>query len=83
MDYVLRTNALCKKYRDFKALNGLSMNVPKGAIYGFVGKKVLARQHLFDLSAACRSLHLAIIRFTEEKTQIRTLQNPEEEWGLL
>ena len=38
MDYVLRTNALCKKYKDFKALNGLSMNVPKGAIYGFVGK---------------------------------------------
>ena len=26
MDYVLRTNALCKKYKDFKALNGLSMN---------------------------------------------------------
>ena len=38
MDYVLRTNALSKKYKDYKALNGLSMNVPKGAIYGFVGK---------------------------------------------
>jgi ABC-2 type transport system ATP-binding protein len=38
MDYVLRTNALSKHYRDFKALNGLSMNVPKGSIYGFVGK---------------------------------------------
>lgn len=38
MDYVLRTNALSKQYGHFKALNGLSMNVPKGAIYGFVGK---------------------------------------------
>jgi ABC-2 type transport system ATP-binding protein len=38
MDYVLRTNALSKHYGDFKALNGLSMNVPKGSIYGFVGK---------------------------------------------
>ena len=38
MDYVLRTNALCKNYKNFKALNGLSMNVPKGEIYGFVGK---------------------------------------------
>jgi ABC-2 type transport system ATP-binding protein len=38
MDYVLTTNALSKQYRDFKALNGLSMNVPKGSIYGFVGK---------------------------------------------
>lgn len=38
MEYVLQTDALCKNYRHFKALSGLSMNVPKGAIYGFVGK---------------------------------------------
>lgn len=38
MEYVLRTNALSKKYKNFEALNGLTMNVPKGAIYGFVGK---------------------------------------------
>ena len=38
MEYVLTTHALCKNYQHFKALNGLSMNVPKGAIYGFVGK---------------------------------------------
>jgi ABC-2 type transport system ATP-binding protein len=38
MDYVLQTNALSKQYGNFKALNGLSMNVPKGSIYGFVGK---------------------------------------------
>ena len=25
MDYVLRTNALCKKYKDFKALNGTAV----------------------------------------------------------
>lgn len=38
MEYVLQTNALSKSYGRFKALNGLTMNVPKGAIYGFVGK---------------------------------------------
>lgn len=38
MEYVLKTNALCKSYTHFKALNGLTMNVPKGAIYGLVGK---------------------------------------------
>lgn len=38
MDYVLTTNALCKRYKRFKALNDLSMHVPKGSIYGFVGK---------------------------------------------
>lgn len=38
MDYVLETNALCKNYRKFKALNNLTMHIPKGSIYGLVGK---------------------------------------------
>lgn len=38
MEYILQTSALSKKYKDCKALDILSMNVPKGAIYGFVGK---------------------------------------------
>lgn len=49
MDYVLKTNALSKKYRDFKALDGLSMNVPKGAIYGFVGKNGAGKTTLIRL----------------------------------
>lgn len=38
MEYVLTANALCKQYRHFKALHNFSMHVPKGAIYGFVGR---------------------------------------------
>ena len=38
MEYVLEANGLTKRYRDFTALNGLTMHIPKGAIYGFVGK---------------------------------------------
>lgn len=34
----LVTNELCKSYRNFKALHRLNMHIPKGAIYGFVGK---------------------------------------------
>ncbi len=49
MDYVLTTNALSKSYRNFKALNGLSMNVPKGAIYGFVGKNGAGKTTLIRL----------------------------------
>ena len=49
MDYVLRTNALCKKYKDYKALNGLSMNVPRGSIYGFVGKNGAGKTTLIRL----------------------------------
>lgn len=49
MDYVLKANALSKNYRHFKALNGLSMNVPKGAIYGFVGKNGAGKTTLIRL----------------------------------
>ena len=44
MDYVLKTNNLSKRYHNFHALNGLSMSVPKGAIYGFVGKNGACRE---------------------------------------
>lgn len=49
MEYVLRTDALCKSYKHFKALNGLSMNIPKGAIYGFVGKNGAGKTTLIRL----------------------------------
>ena len=38
MEYVLETKALGKRYQNFTAMNGLNMHIPKGAIYGFVGR---------------------------------------------
>lgn len=38
MEYILQTSQLVKKYGNFTALAGLTMNVPKGSIYGFVGR---------------------------------------------
>lgn len=49
MEYVLKTNFLSKKYKNFKALNGLTMKVPKGAIYGFVGKNGAGKTTLIRL----------------------------------
>ena len=38
MEYVFKTNAISKKYGKFTALTEVNMEIPKGAIYGFVGK---------------------------------------------
>ncbi|MBP5608320.1 MAG: ABC transporter ATP-binding protein [Lachnospiraceae bacterium] len=38
MEFVFKSENLCKKYGGFTALNDLNMEIPKGAIYGFVGK---------------------------------------------
>lgn len=49
MEYVLETNSLCKYYKHFKAINNLSMHVPKGSIYGFVGKNGAGKTTLIRL----------------------------------
>ena len=49
MDYVLTTNSLSKKYKDFQALSNLTMHVPKGAVYGFVGKNGAGKTTLIRL----------------------------------
>lgn len=38
MEYVIQAENLCKQYHAFKALDGINLHVPKGSIYGFVGR---------------------------------------------
>lgn len=49
MDYILETRSLSKHYGRFKALDGLNMHVPKGAIYGLVGKNGAGKTTLIRL----------------------------------
>ena len=55
MDYVLETNALCKSYKRFKALNGLSIHVEKGSIYGLVGKNGAGKTTLIRIICALQN----------------------------
>ena len=38
MEYVLTTSALSKNYGKFEVLKDVNIHVPKGSVYGFVGK---------------------------------------------
>lgn len=49
MDYCLTTEGLVKKYKSFTALDGVTMHIPKGAIYGFVGKNGAGKTTLIRL----------------------------------
>ena len=49
LDYVLTATGLSKQYRRFKALSGLSIHVPRGAIYGLVGKNGAGKTTLIRL----------------------------------
>ena len=49
MDYVLTTQNLSKHYGRFKALDGLAMHVPRGAIYGLVGRNGAGKTTLIRL----------------------------------
>ena len=49
MDFVLQTDGLTKSYKKTKALDGLTMHVPKGSIYGFVGRNGAGKTTLFRL----------------------------------
>lgn len=48
-DFILRTNNLTKQYKYFKANDGVSMSIPKGAIYGFIGQNGAGKSTLIRL----------------------------------
>ena len=49
MEFVLTTSSLQKKYHDFSALSNVTMHVPRGSIYGFVGENGAGKTTLIRL----------------------------------
>lgn len=49
MEYILETKNIEKKYGHFKALCGLNMHIPEGAIYGLIGKNGAGKTTLIRL----------------------------------
>lgn len=49
MEYIIETHNLEKKYEKFKAISNLNMHIPKGAIYGLIGKNGAGKTTLIRL----------------------------------
>ncbi len=49
MEYILETNNLEKKYKNFKVLSNLNIHVEKGSIYGLIGKNGAGKTTLMRL----------------------------------
>ena len=45
MDYMITTKQLTKKYKSFSAVNNVSLNIPKGSIYGLLGPNGAGNSH--------------------------------------
>lgn len=55
MEYCLTAEGLSKHYRYFKALEGLSIHVPKGSVYGLVGRNGAGKTTLIRLICGLQS----------------------------
>lgn len=49
MEYVLKVSGVSKKYRSTRALSGCSVNIPRGSVYGIVGRNGSGKTTLIRL----------------------------------
>lgn len=73
MEYVLTTERLCKNYRHFQALDQLTMHVPKGSIYGFVGKNGAGKTTLIRLICGLQEPSAGAYTLYGEKNNSRNI----------
>lgn len=81
MEYVLETNALCKRYGRFKALNGLTMHIPKGSIYGFIGRNGAGKSTLIRLICGLQTPSSGSYRIYDIDSQDRTIKKSHARMG--
>lgn len=64
MDYILQIKDLCKSYKKHNVLNNLTMNIPKGSIYGFVGKNGTGKTTTIRLACGLQKPNSGTINFS-------------------
>ena len=80
MEYILTTSGLSKKYGKFQALNDLTMHIPKGAIYGFVGRNGAGKTTLIRLICGLQEPTKGAYSIYGMTIRTSRLVNPGAEW---
>ena len=80
MEYVLTTSNLTKKYGKFASLDNLSIHIPKGSIYGLVGKNGAGKTTLIRVVCGLQDPTKGTYSIYGIKTQARQSLNPVVEW---
>lgn len=81
MDYVLETNNLTKKYRRYPALNELNMHVPKGSIYGLVGKNGAGKTTLIRLICGLQEPTSGSFTLYQQENRSQSIANARRRMG--
>ena len=80
MDYILTAEKLGKRYGHANALSGFNMHIPKGSIYGFVGRNGAGKTTLIRISVVCRNQRREASLYTVPRIQIPKLLQPDSVW---
>ena len=82
MSTILEINQVVKQYGDYKALNAVSLNIPKGSIYGLLGPNGAGKTSLIRIINQITMPDSGTVIFDGEKLQPKHLQHigylPEE-----
>ena len=83
METIFEAQSLTKKYRDFKALDDFTMHIPKGSIYGFVGRNGAGKTTLIRILCGLQSPTLGTFSLYGKDAQSRELNALRRRMGAL
>lgn len=55
MEYIITTDNLCKVYKDMRALDNVTIHIPKGSIYGLIGNNGAGKTTLMRIFSNLQS----------------------------
>ena len=55
MEYIIKTENLCKEYKETIALHKVSLQIPKGSIYGLIGNNGAGKTTLMRILSNLQS----------------------------